>query len=143
MTAPGNISEEMQDAPKTQARVWAPEELAFALCFDVMASASSTAVAAIYSLLSPWGWSRKAIVERLQELQDDGLVVLENPSNPAKHHRGQVRATHAGEQLSNAYGLGSHRRREWSGESSQTSRPRGRPTGRPAPRHQPVEKESS
>lgn len=126
---------------RTQNRRVEPDERAFAFCFDVLASAGSMGLAAVYSLLSPWGWTQSTVFKRLRELQDEGLVILDNTSMPDKHRRGEVRVTIEGEKVSNAYGIGSYRLRE-PNDDPQIPGMRGRPHRRTAPHHQPVEKES-
>ena len=91
-----------------------PDELALALCFDVLSALEEMALSAISSLLHPWGWTRDALVSRLHELQNIGLLVLVDADTPAAREGRRytdtiVRVTPAGRKVSGGHGLGSYR----------------------------------
>jgi hypothetical protein len=114
-----------------------PDELAFAFCFDVLASLGSMTLEAISSLLAPWGWTRDSLLGRLNALQDDGLLMLGHTDRPGKKPIPHVSVTSQGKKLSEGRGLYSHRQRpghETDGSPNQPARgaaPRGeRPRAR-------------
>lgn len=85
---------------KLQEPVLTPGEGAFAFCFDVLAIAGSMPLTTMSSLLSPWGWTRDALVERMTGLQDDGFVVLTDVPAPKKRRTSHVCITPAGKHAS-------------------------------------------
>lgn len=108
---PRNISENSQGPPKTQDHIWEPDELAFAFCFDVLASLGSMTLQAISSLLAPWGWTRDSLLGRLNALQDDGLLMFGYTDRLGKKPIPHVSVTSQGKKLSEGRGLYSHRQR--------------------------------
>ena len=106
----------------------ARREQAFVFCFDVLASLGSMALATIASLLHPWGWTRDMLLRRIHELQNEGLVILEDakivntPGNRRRASDSHIRVTLAGKQVSEAYGLCSYRLRNLAGTSEQSRR---------------------
>ena len=95
----------MAHARLTNREIVVPDEHALAFCFDVLSSVGSMAFTALCNLLRPWGWSRNGLLDRFNELQQSGLVLLEHPSDAARASNIRVYITSEGRRLSEGTGL--------------------------------------